>query len=329
MMGGATLTTAPLLEVRNLDLDYATARGTAQVLRQVNMTIPKNRIVGVVGESGSGKSTLASVIMRLLPANLSRLSGQVMLDGTDLLGLDQAAMTRVRGNKVAMIFQDPMTALNPVFTIETQMVDIQRGKFPGRSRRELRDRALDMMGKVGIPDPVRRITAYPHQFSGGMRQRIMIAMALLVEPDLLIADEPTTALDVTIEAQIIRLLEQIRENFSGSILFISHSLGVISTLCDEVVVMYAGSVVEQAASRDLFLSPRHPYTRALLSCEIGEDDAADAALRSIPGNVPDLFDLEPACIFAARCDLAEERCRRAVPPLREMGPGHRAACVLA
>ncbi len=329
MNGGGTMTTSPLLEVRNLDLDYATARGTAQVLRQVNLTIPRNRIVGVVGESGSGKSTLASVIMRLLPPNLSRLSGEVRLDGTDLLRLDPAGMARVRGNKVAMIFQDPMTALNPVFTIETQMVDIQRGKFPGRSKRELRDRALEMMAKVGIPDPVRRIAAYPHQFSGGMRQRIMIAMALLVEPDLLIADEPTTALDVTIEAQIIRLLEQIRENFSGSILFISHSLGVISTLCDEVVVMYAGSVVEQASSRDLFLSPRHPYTRALLSCEIGEEDGEDTALRSIPGNVPDLFDLEPACIFASRCGQAEPRCRQAVPPLRELAPSHRAACVLA
>lgn len=323
------MTAPPLLDVQSLNLSFATARGVAKVLRDVTLAIPRGRIVGVVGESGSGKSTLASAVMRLLPPNLHAVEGTIRLDGTDLLALPPDAMRRMRGRRVAMVFQDPMTALNPVFRVETQMVDVQRNAFPDRSRRELRARAVDMLRTVGIPAPETRIRDYPHQFSGGMRQRIVIAMALLCEPELLIADEPTTALDVTIEAQILRLFEDLRAGFDGSILFISHSLGVVSSLCDEVVVMYAGTVVESASARDLFTDPRHPYTRLLLECEIGEGDERGGRLRSIPGGVPDLVDVPDACIFAGRCPQAHDRCLQGVPALREVAPGHRAACVLA
>jgi peptide/nickel transport system ATP-binding protein len=322
------MTQQPLLRVQGLNLDFATSHGVAHVLRDVSITVPRGSIVGVVGESGSGKSTLASAIMRLLPANLERLDGRILLGDTDLLTLSDQEMRRLRGNRVSMIFQDPMTSLNPVFTIETQMVDVQRAKFPQRSRAEMRNRAVEMMRKVGIADAEKRLKAYPHEFSGGMRQRIMIAMALLTEPDLLIADEPTTALDVTIEAQIIRLLEDLRETFDGSILFISHSLGVVSSLCDEVVVMYAGTVVESAPAKELFTNPRHPYTRALLACEIVHEADGARRLHSIPGEVPDLFDVPKSCIYSGRCDKVIESCNTRVPALTPVGENHHKACLL-
>jgi peptide/nickel transport system ATP-binding protein len=322
-----------LVAIDKLSVDFATGAGTLHALRDVTLDIPAGRIVGIVGESGSGKSTLALALLRLLPGNLARLAGAIRFAGQDLVALPEPEMQRLRGTRIAMIFQDPMTALNPVFTIGTQLVDAQRARRPAAPRRELLARAAAMLAKVGIADAGARLDSYPHQFSGGMRQRIMIAMALLAEPDLLIADEPTTALDVTIEAQIVRLLEGLREEFRGTILFISHSLGLVSSLCDDVVVMYAGTVVETAPARSLFRAPKHPYTRALLACEVAgdarDDDGSWARLQSIPGTVPSLVEVPPGCIFAPRCELRIDDCLRGVPALRPCAPEQRAACIRA
>ncbi len=319
---------APLLEIGGLGITFATSRGTVQALRDVDLAIPRGRIIGIVGESGSGKSTLALAILNLLPANTVERTGRIALEGRDLLGLPEEDLRRIRGDRIAMIFQDPMSSLNPVFSIGTHLIDAQKAKNGSVGRAEMRRRAVAMLRKVGIPDAERRLGAYPHQFSGGMRQRIMIAMALLTEPDLLIADEPTTALDVTIEAQIVRLIQQLRADFQGSIIFISHSLGLVSELCDDVVVMYAGTVVEAAPASELFTNPRHPYTRALLDCELSTG-AAEARLRSIAGEVPDLIGVPAGCIFAPRCPVRIDRCTAENPPLADCGPGHRAACWLA
>jgi oligopeptide/dipeptide ABC transporter ATP-binding protein len=297
------------------------------VLRGVSITLRRNRIMGVIGESGSGKSTLALAIMRLLAPNLARLEGSVRLDGTELLALPEKAMRQLRGRRVAMIFQDPMNALNPVFTIETQIVDFLREKYPELSRRACRERAVAMLGRVGIADAARRIRDYPHQFSGGMRQRIVIAMALLAEADLLIADEPTTALDATIEAQIMDLFEQIRRELRGSMLFVSHSLGLVAALCDDVTVMYAGAVMEVAPAAQLFAAPLHPYTAALLACELDDGEAGRAP--SIPGDLPDLARIPTGCPFAPRCRDAEPRCTTATPELRLISPERHVACVKA
>jgi oligopeptide/dipeptide ABC transporter ATP-binding protein len=320
--------TAPLLDIAGLGVTFATSRGTVQALRGVDLAIPRGRIIGIVGESGSGKSTLALAILNLLPANTIERKGSIALDGQNLFDLPQAELRHFRGDRIAMIFQDPMSSLNPVFSIGTHLIDAQKAKNGSVGRAEMRRRAVAMMRKVGIPDAERRLGAYPHQFSGGMRQRIMIAMALLAEPDLLIADEPTTALDVTIEAQIVRLIQQLRADFQGSIIFISHSLGLISELCDDVIVMYAGTVVEAAPATELFTNPRHPYTRALLDCELSTG-GSEKRLRSIAGEVPNLITVPPGCIFAPRCPVRVERCTSENPRLRECGPAHRAACWLA
>ena len=226
-----------------------------------------------------------------------------------------------------MIFQDPMTALNPVFTLGTQLVDAQRRRHPDLSRRQLLDRAAQMLARVGISDPAARLSAYPHHLSGGQRQRVMIAMALLCEPDILIADEPTTALDVTIEAQIVDLLKELREEFEGSIVFVSHSLGLISEICDEVAVMYAGKIVETGPTASLFARPSHPYTQALLACEIDPDDEPGERLVTIKGELPDLVAVPKGCIFAARCPARFEKCAEE-PPLHAVAPDHHAACWL-
>ena len=316
----------PLLSVRNLVLEASTARGTAHILRGIDLDLTRGRILGVVGESGSGKSSLASCLLRLLPANLSRLSGEIRLDGVDLIALDEAAVNAYRGARIAMIFQDPMTALNPLFTVGTHLVDVLRRRHPGLSRDDALARAGAALAKVGIADAPLRLASYPHQLSGGMRQRVMIAMALLVEPDLLIADECTTALDATVEAQIVALLEDLKRDFSGSIVFISHHLGLVAQLCDELCVMYAGTVVESGPVAEVLAAPRHPYTQALLACELDDDGASGARLKSIAGDVPDPLAPHRACTFAPRCAHAEERCRAEIPLLREAGAQRHAAC---
>jgi peptide/nickel transport system ATP-binding protein len=317
-------TPAPLVRIRNLVLDAATSRGQAHLLRDISLDIGRGRILGVVGESGSGKSTLALALLRLLPANISRLDGEVLFDGTDLLRLDDGAMNDFRGARIAMIFQDPMTALNPLFTVGTLLVDVLRRREPGIAREAALQKAEAMLTTVGIPDPALRLKAYPHELSGGMRQRVMIAMALLVQPDLLLADEPTTALDATIEAQIVALFDKLRQEFAGSIVFISHHLGLVAELCDDLVVMYGGVIVESGPVDAVLNAPKHPYTRALLDCEI--DDAGEGRLVSIPGEVPDPVADLLACVFAPRCVHAADLCLAGVPPLAPAGPGRLSAC---
>jgi peptide/nickel transport system ATP-binding protein len=321
----------PLIAIRDLSVSFATGAGHAEALRNVTLDLGRGRIVGLVGESGSGKSTLASAITRLLPANRSRLDGAIHYGGRNLLAEPEVAVAALRGSRFAMIFQDPMGALNPVFRVGTQLVDLQRAKAPKASRRDRMERAVAMLTRVGIPDAARRIRDYPHQFSGGMRQRIMIAAALLCEPDLLIADEPTTALDPTIEGQIVALLDELRDDFQGTILLISHSLGLVSHLCDDVAVLYAGALVERGPAAAVLGAPRHPYTRALLACEIGANVVRRATLATIPGEAPDATRRPPGCVFAPRCSLAVESCRVVVPELRPVGTdgGHAAACLLA
>ena len=251
----------PVLSIRNLSLDFETPPGPVHALRSVSFDVPRNHIVGIVGESGSGKSTVIAAAMRLLANNAVIRSGEVVFNGRDVLGMSRDELRALRGEEMSMVFQDPMTSQIPVLAIGRQMTDIQyrRRDVPMAEKRRL---AADMMRRVGISDPEERLDQYPHQFSGGMRQRIAIAMALLMNPQLLIADEPTTALDVTMEAQIIHLLRELKESFEGSILFVSHNLGLIAELCDYVVVMYAGEVVEQGRVEDLFYRASHPYTRA-------------------------------------------------------------------
>jgi peptide/nickel transport system ATP-binding protein len=316
----------PLLSIRQLSLDASTTRGTAHILRGIDLDIGRGRILGVVGESGSGKSSLVACLLRLLPANVSHIGGKIVFDGTDLLALDEAAMNAYRGTRIAMIFQDPMTALNPLFTIGTHLIDVLNRRHPDMPRRATTARAIRALQSVGFADAPLRLASYPHQLSGGMRQRVMIAMALLVEPDLLLADEPTTALDATVEAQIVALLEDLRRGFAGSIVFISHHLGLVAQLCDDLCVMYGGTIVETGPVDAVLGAPRHPYTRALLACEL-DDDAADGRLVSIPGEVPDPVAEPVGCVFAPRCPYAADVCRAAVPALREAGPARRAACV--
>jgi peptide/nickel transport system ATP-binding protein len=266
-------------------------------------------------------------MLKLLPANLSQLSGSILFQGDDILRMPERRFRKLRGSAISMIFQDPSASLNPVFTIETQMVDVLRAKQVDLSRSAMRKRAVDMLHTVGIADAARRIGDYPHQFSGGMRQRIMIAMALMTEPQRLVADEPTTALDVTSEAQIVRLLERLRSELGVSIVFISHSLGLVSELCDDVVVMYAGAIVEQAPAAELFSDPQHPYTQALLACETSTRDESDRRLVAIPGEVPDLIAVPSGCVFVDRCDRSIPICRDGQPALWSKHPGHEAACV--
>ena len=319
----------PLVKIRNLKLEASTQRGTAHILRGIDLDIGRGRILGVVGESGSGKSSLASCLLRLLPGNITRLDGLIDFDGTNLLTLDAAAMAGWRGRRIAMIFQDPMTALNPLFTVATHLVDVLRRRHPGISKPDALTRARAAMDSVGIADAALRLKAYPHELSGGMRQRVMIAMALLVEPDLLLADEPTTALDATVEAQIVDLLEGLRRKFSGSIVFISHHLGLVAQLCDDLCVMYGGTVVETGPVDEVLANPLHPYTRALLACEIEAGDEG-GRLVSIPGEVQDPVAPHVACVFAPRCAYAVEACRSTVPALREAGQAggaRRVACI--
>jgi peptide/nickel transport system ATP-binding protein len=316
-----------LVEIDKLSIDFATAAGVFHALRDVSLTIGKRRVVGIVGESGSGKSTLALALLGMLPQNTSGVSGRIALDGKDLLALEPEENRRLRGTRIAMIFQDPMTALNPVFTLGTQLADAQRNRHPQLGRGELRRRAAAMLARVGIADAEARLSAYPHQLSGGMRQRVMIAMALLCEPDILIADEPTTALDVTIEAQIVRLIKELHQEFEGSILFVSHSLGLISEICDEVAVMYAGKVVERGPVQGLFARPSHPYTQALLACEIHPEDEPGERLVTIKGRLPDLVNVPKGCIFADRCPSRFGKCDEE-PSLVAVETGHEAACWL-
>lgn len=315
----------PLLEIDNLSVDYETARGDLKALRNISFDVNKREIVGIVGESGCGKSTLISAILRLIAPNTQFRSGAVRFKGHDLLCASEREIRDLRGDDISIVFQDPMQTHNPVISIGQQMVDIQHRS--GARKSEKLATAAKMLGAVGIPDPEARLRQFPHEFSGGMRQRIAIAMALMSKPDLLIADEPTTALDATLEVQIIERLKELQTDFGCAILFISHHLGVIAELCDRVVVMYAGAVVESGTVREIFHHPKHPYTRRLIECDPGHIKTRARVLPTIPGEVPDLANLPTGCIFRDRCDQAFERCAE-VPPLMRLSKGQNAACWL-
>lgn len=317
--------TEAVLEIDNLSVDYETARGDLKALRDISFDVKKGEIVGIVGESGCGKSTLISAILRLIAPNTRFRNGEIRFKGEDLLQAPEKRMRDLRGSDISIVFQDPMQTHNPVINIGQQMVDIQHRS--SASKADKLAYASKMLGAVGIPDPTARLKQFPHEFSGGMRQRIAIAMALMSEPDLLIADEPTTALDATLEVQIIERLKDLQKDLGCSILFISHHLGVIAELCDRVVVMYAGAVVESGDVREIFHNPKHPYTRRLIECDPGHIKERARVLPTIPGEVPDLAQLPAGCIFRDRCDQAFERCAQ-VPPLTTLSEGQRAACWL-
>jgi oligopeptide/dipeptide ABC transporter ATP-binding protein len=314
-----------LLEVNDLTVSFAIENGRARVVEGLDFTLDRGQTVGLVGESGCGKTVTAMSVMRLIPSPPSRVdSGRILFQGTDLLSLDNHGMRAVRGNRIGMIFQEPMTSLNPTFTIGFQIAEvfrIHRGLGAAQARRE----TIGILGMVGIGAPEQRIEQYPHELSGGLRQRVMIAMALACRPDLLIADEPTTALDVTVQAQILDLLRGLRAELGMSVLLISHDLGVVAEVCERVIVMYAGRVAERAAVADLFRRPRHPYTSGLLSSSPRLGEKRDP-LPTIPGMVPGPGQRRAGCYFADRCPRVGERCRIETPSLATLAPGHEAAC---
>ncbi len=316
-----------VLEVRNLDVVFTSDTGTVKAVDGVSFDLSPGQTLGLVGESGCGKSVTALSLLDLVPLPGRVAAGEILLDGTDLIGLPDAALQRVRGVRLSMIFQEPMTSLNPVISVGRQVAEtLEIHQLASKS--EAWTSAITMLAKVGIPDAAERAGSYPHQMSGGMRQRVMIAMALICRPGVLIADEPTTALDVTIQAQILDLMLDIQRELGTAILFISHDLAVISEIADDVLVMYAGRIVEQAPATSLFAAPLHPYTRGLIETLPTAGPRQDR-LPAIPGTVPDLSALPPGCRFSDRCALADDQCRTAEPPLEFLGSGRRVACFKA
>ncbi len=315
-----------LLDVKGLSTDFEMKRGTVQAVRDVSFTVREGEVLAIVGESGSGKSVAALSVMRLLQAPGRVTAGEVIYKGDDLLALSTREMRDVRGNHISMIFQEPMTSLNPVFTIEDQLTESIRTHMK-LDKKGATERAIEMLRLVGIPSAEKRIKDYPHQMSGGMRQRVMTAMALACDPDLLIADEPTTALDVTIQAQILALLSELRRKIGMAVILITHDLGVVAETADRVVVMYCGQVVEEAAAEALFEQPLHPYTLGLLASIPGMDaEETDEPLYMIRGMVPNPLNLPTGCAFAPRCDHRIERCACEMPPLVERADGRKLRC---
>jgi peptide/nickel transport system ATP-binding protein len=318
-----------LLEVDNLRTHFRTANGIVRAVDGLSFHVDEGEVLAIVGESGCGKSVTAMSVLRLIPDPPGRSAGAVRFQGADLLEKSEAEMRKIRGNAISMIFQEPMTSLNPVLTIGRQIGETLV-LHQGLDKQAATQRAVDSLKLVGIPEPERRVTQYPHELSGGMRQRVMIAMALACSPKLLIADEPTTALDVTVQAQILDLMRQLNEKFGSAIILITHDLGVVAEMAQRVVVMYGGRKVEEAPVNELFATPRHPYTRALLGSVPRLTSAGGAPVKArleeIPGVVPSLRDAIPGCIFAPRCTYATDHCRSAYPPLEMKGNGHAVAC---
>ncbi|MFM2106462.1 MAG: hypothetical protein RL338_1494, partial [Chloroflexota bacterium] len=314
----------PLLVVRDLTVEFRTIGGRVRAVNGIDFEIGAGEIVGLVGESGSGKSVTSRAIMGLLPRRTSRVGGSVRLGGDELVGLSESAYRRVRGERVAMVFQDPLTALNPLYRAGEQVAEALRF-HRGMSRAAADRRTVELLADVGLPDPEAVARRYPHELSGGMRQRVMIAMALACEPELLIADEPTTALDVTVQAQILELLRDLVRDRGMALLLITHDLGVVRELCERAIVLYAGRIAEAAAVGELFAGPRHPYTAGLAASN-PSIASRRARLPQIPGGPPDPARLPDGCAFAARCPAALDRCAAELPPLVPAGPGRLAAC---
>ena len=316
-----------LLEIKNLSVDFVQSTQVINAVKEVSLSIEKGETLALVGESGSGKSVTALSVLGLLPSS-AKLHGQgsVRFDNRELLNAPEADLREIRGNRVGMIFQEPMTSLNPLHTIEKQIREtlMLHQQF---SLKKARERVLELLERVEIQDAVKKLQAYPHELSGGQRQRVMIAMALANDPDLLIADEPTSALDVTIQAQIIDLMNDLVHELQSSVMMISHDLGVVAETCDRVAVMYAGSVVEQGRAEDVLHNPRHPYTKGLLRT-LPDNASENEDLYSIKGNVPSLFMPQQQCRFAPRCEFSQERCFQEIPGSYQVGNNHSAACFL-
>jgi oligopeptide transport system ATP-binding protein len=319
-----------LLEIEDLRVEFTVKGRSFAAVSGVDLKLDRGRTLGLVGESGSGKTVTSLSILRLIPSPPGRIAGgRIWFQGRDLVPLPEEEMVPIRGRDISMVFQEPMTSLNPVFTAGDQVAEVYRIHLKA-GRKEAFERAVDMLTKVGIPDPARRAREYPHQMSGGMRQRVLIAIALACRPALLIADEPTTALDVTVQAQILTLMEQLRDEMGTALLLITHDLGVVAESADDVAVMYAGRIVEQAACRPLFEAPWHPYTAGLLhSRPVLGKRGAGRRLDAIPGTVPDPKNLPPGCSFEPRCPRRKKVCAEQLPPLEEKSPGRQARCWVA
>ncbi|MGN7284211.1 ABC transporter ATP-binding protein [Shouchella rhizosphaerae] len=315
-----------LLEVDNLHVHFRSSAHTVKAVNGVSFTLHRGETVGIVGESGSGKSVTATSLLRLLPSPPANYpKGVIRYNGEDLLKLPEKRMRSIRGNEISMIFQDPMTSLNPVFTVGDQIMEVIR-LHNGLSKKEAKERAEEMLRLVGIPEPKKRLSMYPHEFSGGMRQRVMIAIALACNPKLLIADEPTTALDVTVQAQILTLMKELQQQFNTAIIMITHDLGVVWESCDKVIVMYAGSAVETASAKTLYDNPQHPYTWGVFDSQILSTVSQQERLQPIPGSPPDLRAEMKGCSFANRCPYAKAVCQEKKPELIETEEGHQVAC---
>lgn len=317
-----------LIQIKDLSTYFHTINGKAAAVKNTNIYLDQGEVLGLVGESGSGKSITALSIMRLLKPPLAKIEGQILFNGNDLLQMSKAEMRNIRGGRISMIFQEPMTSLNPVYTVGDQIAEMFK-IHENSSKNEALNKTVEMLRQVQIPSPEKRVGEYPHQLSGGMRQRVMIAMAMACNPEILIADEPTTALDVTIQAQIIDLMIQLTENYKTAILMITHDLGVISEIAQRVAVMYSGSIVEEAKTEDIFNNPLHPYTHGLLRSipRIGlRAKIGRQRLHEITGIVPSIFDRPAGCSFHPRCSQAQSICREKSPELVDLGNGHRVSC---
>ncbi|HEU4836256.1 MAG TPA: ABC transporter ATP-binding protein [Pyrinomonadaceae bacterium] len=317
-----------LLEVKNLRTYFETDDGIVKAVDDITFHLKRGETLGIVGESGSGKSVTNLSIIRLIPSPPGKIvSGQIVFNGSDLLLLSNDAIRKIRGRRIAMIFQDPMTSLNPFMKISKQLMEMTQLHL-GHTKAQARDHAIRMLETVGIPDARERADSYPHEFSGGMRQRVMIAMALSCEPELLIADEPTTALDVTIQAQILELIKNLKRETGTSVILITHDLGVVAGMTDHVIVMYAGKIFEQAPTKELFAVPGNPYTKGLLR-SVPDPTAEQGKLYQIPGLPPDVAHLKPGCPFAQRCDYTQDICRREFPPFVQLNADHYSLCHFA
>ena len=324
-----------MLDIKHLTTEFTTENGVVRAVRDVSLHVEKGEVLGIVGESGSGKSQTMFSVMGLLAQNGKITNGSIQIDGEEISPAVitekkeyEAKMDRIRGNALAMIFQAPMTFVNPVLRIQTQLIEPIINHNPGISKKEAIDRAIELMRKVGIPSPETRIRQYPFQFSGGMRQRIIIAIALACDPKIIIADEPTTALDVTIQAQVLELISNLKEEIDSSIIMITHDLGVVASICDRIAIMYGGKIVEEGTTDEIFYEPKHPYTKGLLSCISNPEELERKELHPIPGSPPDLLNIENNCPFADRCEHAMKVCKMAMPQAEKFSETHFCSCWL-